>query len=326
MLFYFQCCYAYSTGLILIMRDVNNGWAVRYTHGAPCDGLLEQTNNVENSICLHSIIFYGLINHKRSEQLITLGSKSVGPDCRKQGGLLYGQVDELDTSSWAKYTLVVLSRICRPLSILWRRVHVIFANFNRIDDVHIWIQLIIDGCKVLSNNVFKQCKPGEVTASNQPQQGGIMRTQSHRSTCSMLNTRKGDRFSKLVEPKTFRRNLSTGGISKVPDSPLNREERTSIPVSSWVSEQLTGLQESKSNKYNGLINIISNVDFLIACYFLIKGKPGNMSPGTTAVTLDGLKLSYFKQLSADLKSGQFNFTTNRRILIPKDVGKRVIDH
>ena len=32
MLFYFQCCNAYSTGLILIMRDVNNGWAVRYIH------------------------------------------------------------------------------------------------------------------------------------------------------------------------------------------------------------------------------------------------------------------------------------------------------
>ena len=121
----------------MIMRDVSAGWAVRYTHGAPCDGLFEQTNNVEDSICLHSIIFYGPINHRRSEQLNTLVSKSVGPGCRKQGGLLYGQDYELDTSSWAKYTLVVLSRICRPLSIVYLRVRVTSENLNIIDGVHI---------------------------------------------------------------------------------------------------------------------------------------------------------------------------------------------
>ena len=39
-----------------IMRDVNNGWLIRYTHGAPCDGIFEQTDFVEKIICLLSII------------------------------------------------------------------------------------------------------------------------------------------------------------------------------------------------------------------------------------------------------------------------------
>ena len=39
-----------------IMRDVNNGWLIRYTHGAPCDGMFEQTDSVEIIICLLSII------------------------------------------------------------------------------------------------------------------------------------------------------------------------------------------------------------------------------------------------------------------------------
>ena len=40
----------------MIMRDVNNGWLIRYTHGAPCDGMFEQTDFVEKIICLLSVI------------------------------------------------------------------------------------------------------------------------------------------------------------------------------------------------------------------------------------------------------------------------------
>lgn len=96
------------------------------------------------------------------------------------------------------------------------------------------MQLIIDKCKTLSNTDFKQSKPGEVTASKLNK--SFMRTRSHRSTYNMLNVGKGDRFSKLVEPKTFRRYLSSGGIAHVPDSfSLKsdlRKERTNVPVSS----------------------------------------------------------------------------------------------
>ena len=46
--------------------------------------------------------------------------------------------------------------------------------------------------------------------------------------------------------------------------------------------------KDKDGKYNGIIRILADAGFLQYCYMLIKGIPGNMSPGTTDETLDGL--------------------------------------
>lgn len=45
---------------------------------------------------------------------------------------------------------------------------------------------------------------------------------------------------------------------------------------------------NKQNVYNGLINIMKNPAFLVACYEEIKGKPGNMTKGSIKGTLDGI--------------------------------------
>jgi group II intron reverse transcriptase/maturase len=54
---------------------------------------------------------------------------------------------------------------------------------------------------------------------------------------------------------------------------------------------------------------------------MIKGKPGNMSHGSTKETLDGINMDYFTNLSENLIKGKFNFTPTRRIMIPKGTGK-----
>ena len=46
--------------------------------------------------------------------------------------------------------------------------------------------------------------------------------------------------------------------------------------------------KNKDGKYSGIIRILADAGFLQYCYMLIKGIPGNMSPGTTEETLDGL--------------------------------------
>jgi len=43
-------------------------------------------------------------------------------------------------------------------------------------------------------------------------------------------------------------------------------------------------------KIYGLTDIFSDVDYLVSCYLIIKGKPGNMSPGIDQTTLDGIDL------------------------------------
>lgn len=48
------------------------------------------------------------------------------------------------------------------------------------------------------------------------------------------------------------------------------------------------LYENSQGIYNGLINILKKPEFLVSCYEAIRGKPGNMTKGTTEETLDGL--------------------------------------
>lgn len=44
----------------------------------------------------------------------------------------------------------------------------------------------------------------------------------------------------------------------------------------------------KQKIYNGLINLLKKPEFLVACYEGIRGKPGNMTKGSTNETLDGI--------------------------------------
>jgi len=138
---------------------------------------------------------------------------------------------------------------------------------------------------------FEYCKAREVTASCPNWslfKQGVTLSLSSRST-SVVSTimpsylRKENKLYKLVEPKAFIRNLSDlkGGIGKVPYSSRKREERTRVAVSRWLREQLKSIisANKQDSRYNGLIHIISNTDYLIACYYMIKGKPGNMSKG-----------------------------------------------
>jgi len=307
------------------MRDINNGWVMRYTHGAPCDGMFEKTDFVGNIICLLSIIPRSPTNFLGSEQSIKLFANTVGPECSITGGALHGKVNKLDTSNWAKYILAVLSRICRLLSVLPLPVHVMVRVLNGTDGVHIWIKKIIDlynWCKFLNKAAFKHYKPREVTAS--------INNKRTRSLCSTsLLWGKRDRFHKLTEPKTFKRYLSnSGGLRNGPDSPnpINTKlsERASLPVFSWLSEQLnTEHYKTKIAKHNNLIKIISNTDFLIKCYLMIKGKPGNMSHGYTKETLDGISMNYFTHLSDNLLKGKFTPTSLvvHRMEWPKGQGK-----
>jgi retron-type reverse transcriptase len=71
-----------------------------------------------------------------------------------------------------------------------------------------------------------------------------------------------------------------------------------------------------------LVEILSNINILIAAYSRIKSNPGNMTPSTTTETLDGIDIKYFLNLQKDIRTGKFSFAPARRILIPKSKGKR----
>lgn len=74
--------------------------------------------------------------------------------------------------------------------------------------------------------------------------------------------------------------------------------------------------KAKDGRYNGIIRIIDS-KMLQTCYSLIKSNPGNMTPGTEDITLDGINLGWFDKTAKDILEGRFKFSPARQILIPK---------
>ena len=74
--------------------------------------------------------------------------------------------------------------------------------------------------------------------------------------------------------------------------------------------------KTTEGKYNGIIRIIDS-KMLQTCYSLIKSNPGNMTPGTEDITLDGINVKWFDRTAVDILEGRFKFSPARQILIPK---------
>lgn len=55
-------------------------------------------------------------------------------------------------------------------------------------------------------------------------------------------------------------------------------------------------------------------------YENIKSKPGNMTPGVTPETLDGLSEEMVQGISGSLRDESFKFSPSRRVQIPKASG------
>lgn len=77
------------------------------------------------------------------------------------------------------------------------------------------------------------------------------------------------------------------------------------------------LERKHGNKYYKLLNILTDVNFLIKAYNSIKSKPGNITRGNDYETLDGISLEYFQKVSNDIKQNKFKFKPGRVVKIPK---------
>lgn len=113
-----------------------------------------------------------------------------------------------------------------------------------------------------------------------------------------------------VAPLLFSRTYVSGGDTE---------------AKSYVGLKLNKLAK-RSNSFpnqkidRDLYNIVSNIDTLTYAYDNIKSKPGNMTPGVTPETLDGISREKLEKLAAALKSEKFAFSPSRRIQIPKASG------
>jgi group II intron reverse transcriptase/maturase len=123
------------------------------------------------------------------------------------------------------------------------------------------------------------------------------------------------------------KDTSRDSVSKSTIDPTKKTASRKIKSSSKTINRnaiVTMLQSKILNsraqhqKIYNLLNIFSDVDYLVSCYLLIKGKPGNMSPGVDQTTIDGINKKWFEDTALDLKNGKFKFSPTRQVLIPKN--------
>lgn len=156
---------------------------------------------------------------------------------------------------------------------------------------------------------------GEVTASSSSSDEELMRARIHRST------------EKNSEKKSSSKGKSKNGPKGKGKDGSKIRNKSSAKVSvnvrnlrTFVDERLNKYK-TRDDKFNGLIRILADPEFLQLCYLSIKSKPGNMTKGLTNETLDGISLEWFIKTAESLKTGRYSFSPVRRKLIPKANGK-----
>lgn len=121
-----------------------------------------------------------------------------------------------------------------------------------------------------------------------------------------------------MSDKRARSQHSIATLSEKAGSIKNSSHQCEILENQLYRVILSELNDYKTNegKYNGIIRILDS-KLLLTCYSLIKSNPGNMTPGTENITLDGINLEWFNTAAKDIKEGRFKFSPARQILIPK---------
>jgi group II intron reverse transcriptase/maturase len=141
----------------------------------------------------------------------------------------------------------------------------------------------------------------ELSSSNVRVKGPSRNSKSQQSFD--LDLTRAKRENKLKKPKVTKQTKYPKALSR-------------IAFQTELKNRINKLKKNHQKIYN-LDELLYDVNFLVSCYLMIKGKPGNMSPGTTPETLEGLDLEWFKKLVVELKAESFQFKPTRQVQIPK---------
>lgn len=99
----------------------------------------------------------------------------------------------------------------------------------------------------------------------------------------LLQDSKGNSYTQKSQQTRVLKNLTVSDLTTFKTQKVGK----SVSLATLVQKELQ-LYKNKQGIYNGLINILKNPEFLVACYEIIRGKPGNMTRGSTKETLDGI--------------------------------------
>lgn len=223
----------------------------------------------------------------------------------------HGQVNEFDTYKVGQLGPNVLSRILQHLSGIILNVVTGRPYYDDCQKPCTYFNLEGSKCaqspKTTNSNEYT-LQPRDLTAY-----GYNLYLLRGRSFHSSSNTKESSQKSLAHQNHDFNKKDM---VSLNPKLNTTGKDSDAISVNSWIKGELNKYM-SKNGKYNGIINILANPLFLQACYLEIKSKPGNMSKGIDKETLDGINLNWFEKISQEIKSGKFNFSPSRRVMILK---------
>lgn len=109
----------------------------------------------------------------------------------------------------------------------------------------------------------------------------------------------------------------------VKNTELDQLDHSDNNFQSENTKTVDALKQLYPEKDGIYINItkkfLTNPDFLLLAYNLIKSKKGNLTPSNKSnlETFDGLSYNWFTETALKIKNGTLNFKTSRQIQIPK---------
>lgn len=212
--------------------------------------------------------------------------------------------NELDTYKRDQFSGYILSRICRCI---WS----IVCSYNQI--VAYWREA--SRCPGIRDS-----KDGQATKLTRTINGTIWEPRDLTASVRgrSLHTRSGKDGLKGDSPKTSDKYKTNSGRRKAERDDKKRPQVNSSKqtASSMVMETLNEW-EKKNQKIRNLIKILSDPFYLVKSYEDINSVPGNMTKGAKPETLDKLSFEWFEKVALAIKTNQFEFSSSRRVLIPK---------
>jgi hypothetical protein len=123
--------------------------------------------------------------------------------------------------------------------------------------------------------------------------------------------------------------MKIGARGRIPDfniRTLSTSAGSPVQSKSDTSEKLLRLREHCKNNPDGYVNLDKIYRLMYdpmlydLAYRNLRSNPGNMTPGITPTTLDGMSMEVIEGIIEKLKDGSFKFSPGRRVMIPKASG------
>ena len=220
----------------------------------------------------------------------------------------HGQDNELDTYRVAQLGLDILSSILRYLKgNINASCSNPFAWGCQKPDAHFSIEDKYGQDPNTINRDVSKSQPRDLTAYWYTK--CILRRRNLHTSSLMAGTKVSSRTS----PARKNHVSNTKGDGKLNSS---NSSYTTTSVGTWLQAQLDKFRKGDGGYY-GVVNILTNLEYLKLIYLEIKSKSGNMYPGLYQTTLDDINEKWFTETANGIRTGRFKFTPGRRVFIPQ---------